>query len=215
MIKLLIVDDHPALRWGLVGLFTHESDFEVVGEASDGIEAIEKSISLKPNIILMDLALPKKSGLEEIKEIILIQPEMKILIFSAFSDGEKIFSAIEAGAIGYLVKDSSPNELVLAVRNASNGIPVMTQKTELSLIHQIQRKPVLDFSEESITERELGILRWLALGLTNAQIAEKGCISEGTVRSHVSNLLGKLCLENRAQAVIYALNRGLIEIGSK
>ena len=211
-IRLLIVDDHPALRVGLVGLFKHAPDISVVGEASNGEEAVEKALALKPDVIIMDLAMPKKSGLEAIKEIFLLQPEIKILIFTAFSDGKQIFAGIKAGAMGYLEKNSSAQELYSAVRNAFRGEAVMTHKIELNLIHQIQQNQVDDFPVERLTDREVEVLRWLAQGLTNTQIAEKGCISEGTVRAHVSNLLSKLNLENRAQAVIYALRQGLIDI---
>ena len=211
-IRLLIVDDHPALRIGLTGLFERAPGFFVVGEACDGEEAIEKAQSLKPDVILMDLSLPKKSGLDAIKEIFLFNPKIRILIFTASSNGEQIFAAIKAGAIGYLVKDSSAQELFSAVRNAYQGEPVLTHQLELNLIHQIQQTQTFDFPIEKLTDREVEILCWLAQGLTNNQIAEKGCISECTVRSHVSNLLSKLGLENRAQAVIYAIRKGLINI---
>jgi len=211
-IRLLIVDDHPALRVGLVGLFKHAPDLLVIGEASNGEEAIDKAKDLKPDVIIMDLAMPKKNGLEAIKEILFTNPEIKIIIFTAFSDGQQIYAAIKAGAIGYLEKDSSAQDLFSAVRNAYRGESVLTHQIELNLIHQIQQNQTVDFPIDKLTDREVEILRWLAQGLTNAQIAEKGCISEGTVRSHVSNLLNKLGLENRAQGVVYAIRKGLVNI---
>jgi NarL family two-component system response regulator LiaR len=211
-IRLLIVDDHPALRYGLVALFQHEPDFEVVAEASNGIEAVEKARSMNPDVILMDLGLPKKNGLEAIKEIIQFNPESRIIIFTSSSDGDKILAAIKAGAIGYLVKDNSPQEIFYAIRNAQQGKPTLSARTELSLFHQIQNNKPISHPMETLTARELEILRWLANGLTNADIANKAFVSEGTVRSHVSNLINKLGLENRAQAVIYAVRNGLVDL---
>lgn len=211
-IRLLIVDDHPALRFGLVELFNHEADFKVVGEASNGIEAVEKAYSIKPDVILMDLGLPKKSGLEAIKEILQSNPESRIIIFTSYSEGDQILAAIKAGAIGYLVKDNSPQEIFYAIRNAFQGRPTLSARTELSLFHQIQNNKPSSPELEALTARELDVLRWLALGLTNAEIAQQATITEGTVRSHVSNLISKLGLENRAQAVVYAIRKGLIDV---
>ncbi len=215
LIHLLIVDDHPALRFGLVELFHHEPDFKVVGEASNGIEAVEKANLLKPDVILMDLGLPKKSGLEAIKEILQSNPEARIIIFTSYSDGDQIFAAIKAGAIGYLVKDNSPQEIFYAIRNAFQGKPTLSARTELSLFHQIQNNKPVTHDLEALTTRELDILRWLASGLTNAEIAQEASITEGTVRSHVSNLISKLGLENRAQAVVYAIRKGLVDVNDE
>lgn len=211
-IRLLIVDDHPALRYGLVELFHHEPDFNVVAEASDGIEAVEKAFSQNPDVILMDLGLPKKSGLEAIKEILQRNPESRIIIFTSYSEGDQILAAIKAGAIGYLVKDNSPQEIFYAIRNAHQGKPTLSARTELSLFHQIQNNKSTVPNLQALTTRELDILRWLALGLTNSEIAHEATITEGTVRSHVSNLISKLGLENRAQAVVYAIRKGLINV---
>ena len=214
-IRLLIVDDHPALRYGLVALFRHETDFEVVGEAGNGIEAVEKAGALNPDVILMDLGLPKKSGLEAIKEILHNNSNARIIIFTSNSDGGQIMAAIKAGAIGYLVKDNSPQEIFYAIRNAQQGKPTLSPRSELSLFHQIQNDKMPAPPVEALTVRELEILRWLAQGLTNADIAKKANVAEGTVRSHISNLINKLGLENRAQAVIYAIRTGLIDLNQE
>lgn len=214
-IRLLIVDDHPALRFGLVALFKRESGFKVVGEASNGIEAIERARSLKPDVILMDIALPKKNGLEAVREILQFDPEIRILIFSSFSDGDQVLAAIKAGAIGYMVKDHSPEEIFYAVRNAFEGKPTLAPVIERNLSHQIQHGgSVLSVPVEALTDREVEILRWIAQGLTDEEIAEKACITRGTVRSHISNLLHKLSLDNRAQVVVYAIRKGLVDLGS-
>lgn len=214
-IRLLIVDDHPALRFGLVELFHHEPDFVVVGEAIDGVEAVEKAFALNPDVILMDLGLPKKSGLEAIKEILQSNPETRIIIFTSYSEGDQILAAIKAGAIGYLVKDNSPQEIFYAIRNAFQGKPTLSARTELSLFHHIQNNKMISVRREAITSRELDILRWLVLGLNNAEIAQEASITEGTVRSHISNLISKLGLENRAQAVVYAIRNGLVDVNDE
>lgn len=211
-IRLLVVDDHPTLRFGLVALLSQEADFEVVGEATNGFEAVEKAGNLHPDVILMDLGLPKKNGMEAIRDILALDPTARILIFTSSSDGDQILAAIRAGAIGYLVKDNSPQELFYAIRNAYQGKPTLSARSELSLFQQIQNNRPAALPIDALTARELDILRWLAHGLTNAEIAREATITEGTVRSHVSNLINKLGLENRAQAVIYAIRKGLIDV---
>ena len=211
-IRLLIVDDHPALRFGLAELFRHISDFCVVGEAGSGEEAVELADTASPDVILMDLSLPKMSGLEAIQEILAVHPEIRILIFSAFSNGEQILAGLKAGAIGYLVKNSPTHKIISAVRDTFHGKPSLNSQVEIDLIHEIQHHQPADFPVDKLTDREIEILSWMGLGLTNTQIAQKGGISEGTVRSHVSHLLNKLGLENRSQAVIYTIRKGLINL---
>ena len=211
-IRLLIVDDHPAIRFGLAELFKRTPDFCVVGEASDGEEAVDLANTTSPDVIVIDLDLPKKSGLEAIQEILSVHPDIRILIFTAFSDGEQILAGLKAGAIGYLVKNSPTQKIISAVRDTFHGEPSLDHQVELNLIHEIQQNKVVEFPVGKLTDRELEILGWVGQGLTNAQIAEKGWISEGTVRSHTSNLLNKLGLKNRSQAVLYALRNGLIDL---
>ncbi|MEI7847108.1 MAG: response regulator transcription factor [Chloroflexota bacterium] len=211
-IRLLIVDDHPMMRFGLVSLFQHEPDFLVVAEACNGVEAIEKAIAENPDVILLDLGLPKKSGLEVIQEVLQINPNLKIIVFTSYSDGDRILTAIKAGAIGYLVKDNSPQDIFYAVRNAYQGKPTLSTRTELSLFHEIQDKKPVPSSRDQLTTREIDILRFVALGMKYAEIAKEICVTEGTVRSHMSNLSKKLGFENRAQAVVYAIRNGLIDI---
>jgi NarL family two-component system response regulator LiaR len=184
----------------------------VCGQAGNGIDAVELAISLRPDVILMDLALPKKTGLEAIAEILKVYPQTRILIFTSFSEGEQILNAIKAGAIGYMVKDSNPQELINAVRNAHLGKPAFSSFVELSLMQQIQHKRYEGDPIEPLSDREIEILCLLARGLSDNEIAQKASITEGTVRSHVSNLLNKLRLNTRTQAVIYALRRGLINL---
>jgi DNA-binding NarL/FixJ family response regulator len=221
LIHLLIVDDHPALLYGLAGLFKDSPDIEIVGEARDGIMAIELACKLDPDVILMDLALPQKSGLETIREIRKAGVKSRILVFSASAEGHNILAALQGGAIGFLTKDSSPKEIILAIQKTYNGEPVLKSFLEQNLIHSLQNPLSVEMEEtgiienlhaETLTNREKEILRWLSLGLSNQQIATRACITETTVRSHISNLFQKLNIHNRAQAVVYALKTGLIDL---
>lgn len=211
-IRVLIVDDHPALRFGLVALLKDEPEFNVVAEAVDGVEAVEKALSHDPDVILMDLGLPRKSGLEAIKEILQYKKDVRILVFTSYSNGDQILAAIHAGAIGYILKDNSPQEIHYAIWNAYQGKPTLSVRTESSLFQRIRSLKRAGQPAEVLTPREIEMLRWLAGGLTNAEMAQKANVTEGTVRSHISNLMSKLGLENRAQAVIYAIRNGLIDI---
>ena len=148
--------------------------------------------------------------MEAISDILKVAPEIRILAFTAFSDGDQILSAVKSGAIGYLLKDSTPQEIFAAIRNASQGKPAFNAQIELNLMDFIRQNQSIGVPVEKLTDREIEILRWLAQGLTDFDIAQKACITEGTVRSHISNLLAKLGLGNRAQAVLYALRAGLI-----
>ncbi len=210
-IRLLIVDDHPALRTGLAALLRAEPDFDVVAEAGDGIQAVETALAHKPDVILMDLALPKKNGIEAIREITSQLPETRVVVFSSYSDHEHIYDAMQAGAIGYLLKDSSPQDIRQAIRDAKDGRPTLNPRVEIILLQRIQDQKPAAVDAGSLTEREMEILQLLAQGFTNDKIARTANITEGTVRSHISNILLKLGLQNRAQAVLYAIRNGLVD----
>lgn len=211
-IKVLIVDDHPALRFGLVALLKDEPEFNVVAEARDGVEAVEKALACNPDVILMDLGLPKKSGLEAIVEILQHSPHIRILVFTSYSNGDQILAAIKAGAIGYILKDNTPQEIHYAILNAYHGKPTLSVRSESNLFEHIRNTQQVERPVEALTPREIEMLRWLASGLSNAEMAQKASVTEGTVRSHISNLINKLGFENRAQAVIYAVKHGLVDI---
>ncbi len=211
-ISILIVDDHPALCFGLKALFKQVDDFMVAGEAKDGKEAIVQAKKLKPDVILLDLALPKKSGIEVIKEIKTKLPQTKIIVFSSYSDGKLIFTSLQSGASGYLLKDSPPDEILRSIREAHQGKPQFNQEIESKLIEYIQRDHSSNLLHQKLTDREQEILLLVARGLNDKEIAKRTNISEGTVRCHVSNMLQKLELSNRAQAVLYALKYGLVKL---
>ena len=207
-IHILIADDHPIVREGLRALIATEPGMIVVGEAKDGDEAVFKARSLQPDVILLDLVMPRKDGLAAISEIIHDLPGTRILVLTSFAEDELVFPAIKAGAMGYLLKDASPQELLEAIRTVYRG--------ESSLHPAIARKVLREFTRpsdppakaEALTEREGEILRLVAQGLSNRAIAEQLVVSERTVRSHVSTILQKLHLHSRTQAALYALKEG-------
>jgi NarL family two-component system response regulator LiaR len=207
-IRILIADDHAVVREGLKALIDTEPGLEVVGEAADGDEAALKARLLKPDVILMDLVMPRKDGIEAIGEIKQDNPEARILVLTSFAEDQRIMSAIKAGALGYLLKDASPQELLRAIRDVYRGESSVHPTVARKLIHRI-RDPADTSAAESLTEREVEVLRLIAQGLPNQGIAKKLFISERTVRTHVSNILRKLHLPNRTQAALFALREGL------
>jgi len=207
-IRILLADDHPIVREGLRALIATEPGMLVVGEAQDGGEALFKARSLQPDVILLDLVMPRKDGLAAISEITHDLPGARILVLTSFAEDEYVFPALKAGAMGYLLKDASPQELLEAIRAVYRG--------ESSLHPAIARKVLREFTRPadpptrttSLTEREGEILLLVAQGLSNKAIAEQLVVSERTVRSHVSNILQKLHLHSRTQAALYALKEG-------
>jgi NarL family two-component system response regulator LiaR len=211
-IRVLIVDDHGIVRKGLNVLLATEKDIKVVGEAQDGLEAVEKAGSLKPDVVLMDLVMPKMDGIEATRKITEANPKAKILVLTSFAADDKVFPAVKAGALGYLLKDSSPEELLEAIRRVHRGEPslepAIARKVLQEISHPNKEKP----SSDPLTERELEVLRLIAQGLSNKEIASKIFIAEWTVRTHVSNILGKLHLASRTQAALHALRSGLASL---
>jgi NarL family two-component system response regulator LiaR len=211
-IRLLIADDHAVVREGLRGLIASEPGMEVVAEAENGAQAIELAAERQPDVILLDLLMPEVDGLAAIKAIRSQNPMARILVLTSFDDDEKIFGAIEAGALGYLLKDSSPTDLLRAIREVHAGMPSMTPAIAHKLMQVVQRASDLPPTPEPLTEREMEVLKLVAQGLPNQEIAEKLVISERTARTHVSSILGKLHLANRTQAALYALREGLADL---
>jgi NarL family two-component system response regulator LiaR len=208
-IRILISDDHAIVREGLRTLIGTEPGMEVVGEAEDGLEAVEKACALRPDVILLDMVMPRMDGLEAIHKIKRKCPEARILVLTSFSDDQTVFPAIKAGALGYLLKNATPERLLNAIRDVHQGKPSMSSDIAKKLMHELQRAPDLPPTEEPLTEREMDVLRLVAQGLSNQEIAEALVLGEGTVRTHVSNILAKLHLANRTQAALYALREGL------
>jgi NarL family two-component system response regulator LiaR len=210
-IRILIADDHAIVREGLRWLIDTEPGMELVGEAADGVEAVLKTRSLQPDVILLDLVMPRKDGIEAIGEIKGENPEARILVLTSFAEDDKVFPAIQAGALGYLLKDSSPQELLKAIREVYRGESSLHPTIARKLIRELHR-PLgsLPPTEEPLTEREMEVLSLVARGLSNQEIADRLVVSERTVRTHISNILGKLHLANRTQAALYAVREGLV-----
>jgi two-component system, NarL family, response regulator LiaR len=211
-IRVLIADDHTVVRGGLVALLEDVEGIEVVAEASDGQEAILKTRLVKPDVILMDLAMPRKTGIEAIEEIKHENPNARIVVLTSYSDDDKVFAAIKAGALGYLLKETSTQDLLQAIRDVYHGESSLHPAIARKLIRELNRPTTLPPSDEPLTDREAEVLILVARGLSNQDIADKLVISERTVRTHVSNILSKLQLANRTQAALYALKEGLTSL---
>jgi NarL family two-component system response regulator LiaR len=208
-IRLLLVDDHVFVRKGILALLATEEGIEVIGEAQNGQEALEKIEELNPDVILLDLLMPKMGGIEVIERVIAGNPEARILVLTSFVADDKVFPAIKAGAIGYLLKDSEPKELVQAIHQVFRGESSLSPVIARKVLQEISRPSERDLSEDPLTDREVEILQHIAKGESNREIAEALVLSEATVRTHVSNILGKLHLASRTQAALYALRKGL------
>ena len=208
-IRVLIADDHPIVRRGLRSLLNTEPDLEPAGEAENGVEVVELARSLQPDVILLDLVMPQMDGVEALRRIKQENPDARIVVITTFADDEKVFSAIKSGALGYILKEASPAMLVQAIRDVHRGQASLHPAIACKVIGELSQPSELPPTEHLLTQRELEVLRLIARGLTNQEIAKELFISEGTVRFHVSNILGKLHLANRTQAALYALKEGL------
>lgn len=213
-INILICDDQAIVRKGIRALLATEPDIEVIGEAKNGQEAINQTAALQPDVILMDLVMPEVDGIEAIRGITAHQPQARILVLTSFATDDKVFPAIKAGALGYLLKDSSPEDLVQAIQHVYRGEPSLHPTIARKVLHELSQPDEAEKppTSEPLTERELEVLRLVAQGLSNRQIANELIISEATVRTHVSNILGKLHLASRIQAALYALDKGLASL---
>ncbi len=212
-IKVLISDDHPLVREGLRALIATEPDMDLVGEASDGVEAVDLAMSLQP-VIPLDLMMPNKTGIEAIQEIKEENPDARILVVTSFGEDENVFPAIKAGALGYLLKDSSPQELLSALREVHRGEPSLHPTIALKLIRELNHPSQAKAEGTPLTGREVEVLKLVAQGLSNHEIGETLVIAERTVSKHVSSIIEKLHVSNRTQVALYALKEGLATLDS-
>jgi DNA-binding NarL/FixJ family response regulator len=213
-IKLLVVDDQNIVRKGIRALLEQVDDIDVIGEASNGEEAVAQAKRLHPDVILMDLMMPKMDGITAIQEIQASQSPARIIALTSFVTEDKVFPAIKAGAMGYLLKDSEPEDLLTAIRKVNRGEPSLHPIVAKMVLEElVQPQPVKQpLTPDPLTQREVDIIRLVAQGLSNRQIADKLVIGEATVRTHVGNVLTKLHLANRVQATLYALREGLTSL---
>lgn len=211
-IRVVVVDDHTLVRRGTTALFGMIDYIEVVGEAGDGLEAIELVETVRPDVVLMDLVMPRMDGIEATQHITANFPDVRVLALTSFAADEKVFPAIKAGALGYLLKDADPTDLIRAVRQVYDGEPWLQPEIARKLLNELRTPTPTDPHTESLTAREVEVLRHVARGWTNEEIARELGVSEVTIRTHVSNILGKLHLENRVQATLYALKRGISKL---
>jgi NarL family two-component system response regulator LiaR len=212
MIKLLVVDDHFVVRKGIRALVAETEDIKIVGEAGNGLEAIQQVESLHPDVVLMDLLMPEMNGIEAIQRITVEHPEVHILVMTTYSGDDLVFPAMKSGAHGYLLKDAGSRAVLRAIRQVFRGEPSLHPEIARKLIHEIRQPPPEKPSPEPLTPREVEVLILLAEGLDNREIAEHLVVAEVTVRSYIKRILDKLHLANRVQATLYALREGLVDL---
>ena len=210
MIRVLIVDDHAVVRHGLRYMLEQRPDIEVVGEGSDGEQAIALVTDLLPDVVLLDLLMPKMDGISVVREIKRLAPNTHIVILTSYYEDDQIFGAIKAGALSYLLKESSTFELLEAIRAAARGESKLHPRVAARLLHEMRQQEESPLKD--LTPRELEVLTRIARGRSNQEIAAELMISEPTVRMHVANILSKLHLADRTQAAIYALQQKLVPL---
>jgi NarL family two-component system response regulator LiaR len=215
VIRVLVVDDHAIVRKGIRALLAEFEDIEVVGEAHDGQEAIEKADLLKPDIILMDLVMPGVDGIEATRQITDTETGPRVLVLTSFAGDDKVFPAIKAGALGYLLKDSEPADLVEAIHQVYRGEPSLQPSIARKVLKELRHPSARPPTPDPLTDREMEVLRLVAKGLNNPEIAHQLVITEATVRTHVSHVLSKLHLANRVQATLYALQEGIASLDNR
>ena len=214
-IRLLIADDQRLMRDGLRTILELEEDFDVVGEAENGEVALQKFAELSPDVVLMDIRMPVMDGVEAIRRLRAHSPDAKVIILTTFDDDAHVFDGLRAGALGYLLKDVSGDELADAIRTVAGGgaliDPSVTRKVVAEFMRMPERKPVENAAlDEALSERELDVLRLVADGLSNREIADSLHLAEGTVKNYVSNILGKIGARDRTQAALRARELGLL-----
>ena len=210
-IRVLIVDDHAVVRQGLRAFLQTQDDVEIAGEAADGDEAIRQVRELVPDVVLMDLVMPKLDGIAAIREMRALSPSTKVLVLTSFADDDKVFAAVKAGAAGYLLKDVRPQELGDAIRTVYRGEALLHPTVAAKLMQELAQSGRRQASPDSLTDRELDVLRLIARGMSNKEIALELGVAEKTVKTHVSNILQKLHLADRTQAALYAVRERLVD----
>ncbi len=211
-IRVFVADDQSIVRNGVLALLATKADIQVIGEAANGQEAVQGVLHLRPDVILMDLVMPEMDGIAAIRAIVAQWPAARILVLTSFATDDKVFPAIKAGALGYLLKDSTPQDLVDAIRQVRRGEVSLHPTIARKVLRELAQPAAQNQAVDPLTERELEVLKLIARGLSNDEMAIQLVISEATVRNHVSNILSKLHLASRTQAALYALRKGLASL---
>jgi len=208
-IRILVVDDHNVVRDGIVQIIALQSDMQVVGEAGDGIEAVELTRQTRPDVVLLDMVMPRQDGLATIPQLLAVAPEIKILVLTSFSESNRAYQAVRSGALGYMLKDITRTQLVQSIRDVAAGQPSIHPSMALRVISDFEHPADGTHTGDMLTRRELESLRLIARGLSNQEIAAELVVHERTIAKYVSSILNKLHVANRTQAALYAINKGL------
>jgi DNA-binding NarL/FixJ family response regulator len=211
-IRILVADDHPIVRDGLIAILTTQPDFEVIGEAATGPQTVEQVTTLRPDVVLLDLEMPEIDGVEALRQMRQLRPDTRVIVFTAFDTDERILGAVRAGARGYLLKGAPREEIFRAIRVVHAGESLLQPIVASKLLRQVSQEQSAFPGPETLTPRELEVLRLLARGLENKEIAAELVIAERTVKFHVSSIQGKLGAGNRTEAVVIAAKQGLIKL---
>ena len=208
-IRVLVVDDQNVDREGLVAILANYADIEVIGQAGDGIQAVDAVRQDKPDVVLLDMAMPNQDGLTTIPKIKEVSAATRILVVTAYAENDLVYQAIKAGALGYILKDATRDQLLTAIRDVAQGRASLQPSIAVKLIQEINHPTELPFTADPLTRRELETIRLIARGMSNQEIADKLFVNERTVAKYVSSILDKLQLANRTQAALYALREGI------
>ncbi len=210
-IRILVVDDESVVRDGVVAILSFQTDMKVVGEAQDGLKAVEIAKQTKPDVVLLDMHMPKLNGLDAIPKLKEVSPKSRILVLTSFAESDRVYQTIKAGALGFLLKDATRVQLLQAIRDVSNGQASIQPAIAMKVINEIDHPAELMYTADPLTPRELETLKLIARGLSNQEIATTLVVHERTVAKYVSSILEKLHLANRTQAALYAVREGLAE----
>ena len=213
-IRILVVEDQNVVRDGLIAILSYQTDMEVVAEACDGIQAVDMARRTRPDVILLDMVMPRQDGLTSIPKLRMVVPDAKILVLSSFQESEMVYKAIKAGALGYMLKDTTRAQLLQSIRDVASGNAWIHPSMAMKVIHEFEHQSEGNLTNQTLTRRELEALRLIARGFSNQEIAATLVVHERTIAKYVSSILNKLHVSNRTQAALYAIREGLAVAGA-